>query len=345
MLDLMPTEDEAMIADAARDFLTGELPIERLRPNASPVDDASVYRRMAELGWLGLGLPADVGGSGMGLLEEVIIQRECARHLASPFVLAAVLAGHLAMAAGDMPLARAIAAGAVDASIALPTTSDRATTCDAFVFDWKPEALILAWNGDGMGLFEPKGFIDHRLDRCLDNSVTMSAGRIDFGASRHWITEQEKALRTHAQVLLAAALTGIAERACELTVEYVKVREQFGKPIGSFQAVKHRCADMAIRARLAWHQSRLAARALQAGQIDAAFQAASAKLVAGKAAQENARAAIQLHGGIGYQAECDVHWFMKRAQIYDQLGGSAPEQARRISRDLAGMQQLRGIDR
>jgi alkylation response protein AidB-like acyl-CoA dehydrogenase len=121
--------------------------------------------------------------------------------------------------------------------------------------------------------------------------------------------------------MLAAALTGLAEHACTLTVEYARIREQFGKPIGTFQAVKHRCADMGVRARLAWYQTSLACLKAQNRAKDADFQVASALLVAADAAHENGRAGIQMHGGIGFQAECDMHWFMKRAHVYDQLAG------------------------
>jgi alkylation response protein AidB-like acyl-CoA dehydrogenase len=90
---------------------------------------------------------------------------------------------------------------------------------------------------------------------------------------------------------------------------------------------------MGVRWRLAWNLTCLAALKVEAGAPDAALQAASAKLVAATAAHENGRGAIQVHGGIGFQSECDVHWFMKRAHVFDQLGGPIPAQARRIARE------------
>jgi len=334
MWDLLHNEDEMMIVDAARDFLASELPIERLRPNGLPVDNAAVLKRMGELGWLALGLPEEAGGSALGIVEEVLIQRECGRHLASPSVLATVLAAHVALAAKDVSLTRALASGEASAATALVTAAGEVDCRDALVFDWLPDLPIVAWKDGALGLFEPQAFVDCLPEQCVDDSVTLHVGRIRSTGTSPLSAEYVARLAARAQVLLAAALTGLAERACEITVEYAKVREQFGKSIGTFQAVKHRCADMAVRSRLAWHQTCLAALHLQAGHGDAAFQVASAKLVAGKAAHENARAAIQLHGGIGYQAECDVHWFMKRAHLYGQLGGDEREQARRITRDL-----------
>jgi alkylation response protein AidB-like acyl-CoA dehydrogenase len=142
-----------------------------------------------------------------------------------------------------------------------------------------------------------------------------------------WVPAETAPLAARAQVLLAAALVGLAEHACDLAVEYAKVREQFGKPIGSFQAIKHRCADMAVRQRLAWYQTSLACLKLENGAPDAALHVASAKLLAAEAAHENGRACVQIHGGIGFQAECDAHWFLKRARVYDQAGGDIDRQA------------------
>ena len=113
-------------------------------------------------------------------------------------------------------------------------------------------------------------------------------------------------------------------------MEYAKVRTQFGKPIGSFQAVKHRCADMGLRMRLARYQTSLAALKVQAGSPDMPVQVASAAYNAIVAAHENARAAVQMHGGIGFQAECDVHWFVKRAHVYEQLAGGLQAQCHDI---------------
>jgi alkylation response protein AidB-like acyl-CoA dehydrogenase len=97
MWHLIPSDDEAMIADSVREFLAAEQPLERLRPNARPRD---AWSQMVELGWFGVGLPEAAGGAGMGLVAEALIQRECGRYLVSPSVLARVLAGHVAWHAG-----------------------------------------------------------------------------------------------------------------------------------------------------------------------------------------------------------------------------------------------------
>jgi len=331
MLDLLLDEDEVMITETVRDYLARELPIERLRPKAIASDLARARAAMFELGWFRIGLPESVGGAGLGLVEEMLIQRECGRYLVGPWVLATVLGAHVAYQAGDLALAREVGSGNASVALAIPAAAhanaDRVATC---VFDWSEGDALLVCNDEGVGLFDASTFTEVRLDKCLDDSVGMHAGVLAMREPRYWVTARQAPLVLQASVLFAAALVGLAERACDLAVDYAKVREQFGKPIGSFQAVKHRCADMAVRARLAWYQTNLACLKVHGAAADAVLQSAAAKLLAAQAAHENGRAAIQLHGGIGFQAECDAHWFMKRAYLYDQAGGSMQQQAQRV---------------
>jgi len=331
MWDLVLDDDQVMIAESIREYLASEAPIERLRPNAAPRDFAQARAGIIELGWFGLGLPDAVGGAGLGLVEEVLVQRECGRYLISPSVLATVLGAHVAAEAGDAALARALATGQSTAAAAIILSTKLSDGRSAgYAFDWNAGDLLVAWADSGMGLFDARCFEDARLDAGLDDSVRLQVGALNISKARYWIPAATAPIALRAQVLLAARLIGLAEHACDLTVEYAKVRQQFGKPIGSFQAVKHRCADMVLRARLAWHQTALAGLKVQAAARDAALHAAAAKLIAAQAAHENARAAIQLHGAIGFQSECDVHWFMKRAHLYDQIGGGMQVQARRV---------------
>jgi alkylation response protein AidB-like acyl-CoA dehydrogenase len=323
MWNLMLNEDETMIADSVNAYLARELPIERLRPKSPPRDLAQIRADMVEHGWFGVGLPESVGGSGLGLVEELLVQRECGRFLVSPAVPATVLAAHVAYHAGDTDLAARMVAGKCSAAFALLSAPDPgADPVPAYAFDWNPGDFLLFWNAEGMGLCDAMSFEQASLDECLDDSVTLHAGSLSLRRPRHWVTSKQSPLALHAQVLLAANLVGLAWHASELTVGYTKTREQFGKPIGSFQAVKHRCADMAVRARLSWYQTELACLKVQTGAHDAVLQAAAAKLLAAQAAHENGRYAVHLHGGLGFQSECDAHWFMKRAHLYDQVGGN-----------------------
>jgi alkylation response protein AidB-like acyl-CoA dehydrogenase len=331
MWDLPLSDEQAMIAESVRGYLARELPIERLRPKAPPRDLALVRTGMAELGCFGLGLPEAVAGTGLGLAEELLVQRECGRCCASPSVLATVLAAHVALRAGDAALARALVTGKSAAALAIVAGAgpdgDRSPV---YAFDWNADDPLLVWNDAGMGLYAAETFTQAQPEECLDESLTMHGGVLALTRPRHWVGAAQAPLALRAQVLLAAQLTGLADQACELTVAYSKTREQFGKPIGSFQAVKHRCADMALRAQLGWYQTAFACLKLQAAAPDSALQVAAAQLTAAHAAHENGRAAIQLHGAIGFQSECDAHWCMKRAHLYTQAGGGMQTQARRV---------------
>jgi alkylation response protein AidB-like acyl-CoA dehydrogenase len=326
MWDLLASEDERIIADTVREFLAAEQPLARLRPGAAPVD---AWPAMAELGWFGAGLPEAAGGTGMGLVAEALIQRECARYLVSPSVLASVLAGHVAWHAGGLAPGGRKVTDWPRCCLAIDAQPESAgTERSILVFDGGGADLLLFWNAQGMGLFLPEMLVDRRSEVCFDGSVSLVTGRLSISRPHLWVAAETAPLPARAQVLLAAALVGLAEQACDLAVDYAKVREQFGKPIGSFQAIKHRCADMAVRQRLAWYQTAMACLKLEAEAGDAALQVASAKLLAAEAAQENGRACVQIHGGIGFQAECDAHWFVKRARLFDQAGGDIEHQAR-----------------
>lgn len=331
MWDLLLNDEQAMIAESVREYLARELPLERLRPNAAPRNIERMRDGMADLGCLGLGLPRNMGGAGLGLVEEMLVQREFARHLVSPSVLATVLGAHVALHGGDTALTLALATGRTWAALAImpraESVNDRKLV---YAFDWNAGDPLLVCSEEGMGLFDAAAFSRIRPDACLDDSVTMQAGFLRQDPAPLWSGASKSPLAMRAAVLLAASLIGLAEQACELTVEYAKIRQQFGQPIGSFQAVKHRCADMGLRARLGWFQTQLACLKVQANACDAALQSAAAKLSAARAAHENGRAAIQMHGALGFQAECDVHWFMKRAHLYDQAGGCMQVQAQRV---------------
>jgi alkylation response protein AidB-like acyl-CoA dehydrogenase len=128
-------------------------------------------------------------------------------------------------------------------------------------------------------------------------------------------------LALRATVLIAANLVGLIEAARDMATAYAKERQQFGQPIGAFQAIKHRCADMAVGAESAWTLTVFAALALDEGRADGPFQAAAARIVAGDAALAAARGNIQIHGGMGFTDECDAQLLVKRCHLWLQAGG------------------------
>src|SRR5262249_29947122 len=118
---------------------------------------------------------------------------------------------------------------------------------------------------------------------------------------------------------------GAAEAALALAVDYAKLRQQFGQPIGAFQAIKHRCADMKLRTKLLGALVLMAALSEREGRSDAAAQIAAARLLAARYALDNAAAGIQIHGAMGFTAECDAHLFLLRAHLIENVGSTARE--------------------
>jgi alkylation response protein AidB-like acyl-CoA dehydrogenase len=321
MIDLIPNDEQQAVVDAAAAFLAREAPRPRLRALAAAGDtfDRALLEHCGKLGWFGLGLGADAGGAGLTLVEETLLFRELGCHLAPGPFLATVLAAKVAHAAGDASLLERLVAGTAIAGLAEIATGDDILT----VWDSGPVDVVLVAVAEGRRLRlhdaadlpvgDSVASIDplYRIGRCaVPTTVLADAGP----ASGRLVLE--------ALVLAAAQLVGLAEQTRDDAADYAKTRVQFGKPIGAFQAVKHRCADMAVRAEAAWAQTAIAAlRVVQAGEA-AEFDAVAAKAVAGDAAIRNARDNIQNHGGIGYTAEHDAHLFLKRAHVVDQQLGS-----------------------
>jgi alkylation response protein AidB-like acyl-CoA dehydrogenase len=129
----------------------------------------------------------------------------------------------------------------------------------------------------------------------------------------------------------AASLAGAAQAALDMSVAYAQSREQFGRPIGSFQAIKHHCANMAIAARCARDLTTFAALAIDEGREDAAFQVESAVYVSGTAALENAGKNIQIHGGLGFSDEADPHLLLKRTRLQLAIAGGLEAANERVA--------------
>lgn len=135
---------------------------------------------------------------------------------------------------------------------------------------------------------------------------------------------------SRALMLLGAYAVGVGEGARDMAVDYAQVREQFDKPIGAFQSIKHICADMAIRSEAALCQAAFAALVMADDLPDTDFHAVASKIVATRAAVANAAANIQVHGAFGFTAEANAHHYLKRAHVTDMLWGSLREQRGRI---------------
>jgi len=280
------------------------LPLARLRDGASP--DGANWTRLAELGWLGISLGEGQGGIGLGPVEEALAAETLGRCLISPCFLATVIAARVAEAQGQTELARQLGTGSCRAALGV----GRSSSPDVYAADAEDCAVVVLIAPDSIGVSSIEAASVH-------DAVHWSVPVHSIVAPKVLSKTGDDGTIAFARLLGAATLAGIASRSCELGVDYAKVREQFGQPIGGFQAVKHHCANMAIAAYAARELVNYAAMALEDEDPEAATLAAAAINVAARAARHNAALCVQIHGGIGFSAEADPHHFVKRAHVLE----------------------------
>jgi alkylation response protein AidB-like acyl-CoA dehydrogenase len=330
-MDLLPTSEQQQIIDSTAAFIGDRLPLQRLKglpPRAETLSDET-WRQIIDLGWLGLGLDAAAGGVGYGPSEEVLLFRELGRVVAPPRILFTVVAAHAAVAAGDPALAERLARGG--APVALAVREDFESPSGSIgkrrLYEAEGAAVALAIDGDHVWLIDITGG-EFPPRPCLDSSISMSVA--DLAGERVLCHVTDAAIGLRGALLLAAYQVGIAQTALEMIVGYAKIRQTFGRPIGAYQAVRHPCAEMAARAEEAKGQVFLASVTLADGAADAALQISAARVLAEKAALQNADENIQLHGGIGVTEEFDAHHLIKRANVAPQWFGDRRSHLARV---------------
>jgi alkylation response protein AidB-like acyl-CoA dehydrogenase len=305
--------EQLEVGVVAAKFLSDRLPLPMVRQLADHADsgasalavDESIWARCAELGWFGLGVPASLGGVGCGPVEEVMLFTELGRHLAPGPYASTAIAGWLAAASGEHVLAGEIFQGERRAGLVVGD----------FILDGEPGGLVVRVDRTSCELFE----ID-QLDALPSVDPSVRLARLASGPKV--LRLEDPLLAARAQLLISAMELGIADAVLDMSVEYAKTRHQFGKPIGTFQAVKHRCSDMAIRVHAARAQTLFAGFHVEARTDDAAFQAAAAKTIATRAAKLNTADNVQNHGAIGFTVEHDAGLFARRAHMLEYaLGG------------------------
>ena len=326
-MDMTLGAEQEAVRDAIRALLDGRLPLARVRTLDGEVD-AAVWQEAGTLGWFALGLGEQAGGAGYGLAEEMLLFIELGRALVPGPWLGTVLAAHaLAGAPGLDETESAVLTGTQrvavidDPESTLGTGGRLAGTATGVADAGAAQGLLVlgehavryvAAGARGVTI-TPRASIDptRRLAEVAFANVPVEVVGNDAGR-----------LRQMATVLVAAEAVGIAERTLELSVAYAKVRHQFGKPIGTFQAVKHRCADMAVRAQVARPVVAFAAVAVRDGEEDADRHVHGAKVLAIDAALKNATDNVQNHGGMGYTWEADAHLYLKRAWLAEHAFGA-----------------------
>jgi alkylation response protein AidB-like acyl-CoA dehydrogenase len=324
--------------------------VRSLAAAGTDVDD-KLWQRGTELGWTGLAVPEEHDGTGQGLVELCLVAEELGRAAApGPFADSALAGLVLARLGRPEPLA-ALAAGHLKASLAFHGPVAGRYDGDALVLSGRASAvqsaaaadwlLVLAAvpaapGGGGRRLVlvsrpatavEPRRTLDETrrwYDVVLDGVRVGTDDVIAAGDPEiQWLADA-------AAVLSAADSLGAGERLLEMTVGYVKVREQFGRPLGSFQSVKHKVADMLTTLKGARAATYYAAMALDAGVADATVAASVAKAFTAEGVAALAGEALQAHGGIGFTWEHDLHLYLRRVKVNEMLYGAPAEHYERI---------------
>ena len=314
-MDFLPSADQAALTEGVRTLLRQRFDRERLAAVTNGFD-AALWKQLTETGVFSIGTAEADGGLGMGVAEISLVSQELGRACV-PGPVVATLVATLAVPGLEPGSSVTLLDAACEPLLVshLDTASHVLVLTDA--------GALLASSADvrGTPVSEP---VDPHTPLWRVSELP-TGERID--ADIEWLGRV-------GATLAAAFQVGMAARCTELAVAYAKEREQFGKTIGSFQAVKHICADMLARAEIARAAVDAAATTLDGRGSDGVGRAvSSAKLLADEAAVQNARACIQVYGGMGFTWEVEVHYYLKRAWVLSTEWGSADDHAE----DLAAL--------
>jgi alkylation response protein AidB-like acyl-CoA dehydrogenase len=336
-MDFGLTDDQRDIQRTARELLGERSTFARVRetieshPPAGTTDGA-LWGELCELGWPGIAISETYGGQGLGTIELSILCEELGRSLAPvPFLGSAMAACVIEQAGTSEQRERWLPGLASGKTIgALASAVDG--TAELVVSGAEAGVIVLV-EDDGSGRLVTPEEADVTPIQTID--PTRSAARVELDPTRPEALEHGCPGLGRALVAVSSELVGVCERALEMTVEYVKDRKQFGVPVGAYQAVSHRCAQMLLDTERARSTTAFAAWSADADPEHLAEAAAMAKASASEAGREVTASAIQAHGGIGFTWEADVHWLFKRAQLDAALLGGAGRHRARLAGILA----------
>ncbi len=326
------TDDQQAIKSTAREFLASRFKLEKVRQLAESgeYDDAQ-WKEMAELGWPGIFIGEEHGGQGLGVLELVILTEELGYVAApSPFLSNAAAGLMIQHAGSDEQKERwlpGIASGETRGTVGVVTNGSAPLVPDAEL-----ASVIVLIDGDTATIVEPGDAQIERVDTIDDtrpySRVSASGGDSlpgDVGGAGDRIA-----------IAIAGELVGLSQRSMEMAVEYAKDRQQFGRPIGAYQAVSHNCAQMLIEVEGARSLTYYAGWVADTEPESLALAASMAKAYASDAGFRVPARSLQVHGGIGFTWEHDLHFFQKRGKTGGALYGTAREHRDRVA-DLTGL--------
>jgi alkylation response protein AidB-like acyl-CoA dehydrogenase len=358
-MDFRLTDEQSALRQSARELLQSECPPAIVRQRYDDIDaiPGGLSKLLQGADWFGLLAPESDGGLDLGVVEACLVMEEAGRALAPvPLWSTAGLYVPLVMACADdaqrdellsaVCKDGAFGTAAIAESDGRWTATDPSTRSDGDTVSGakrlSPEAasatkiLVTATGPDGLGVFViDRSDVDCRYLETVDRSRALYDVTFDNAPAQRLAGNDISRALDIAAVTLAAETLGSARWVLDTTVEYAKVREQFDVPIGSFQAVQHKLADDLVALERAWAATYWAAMCLDADDADAPRAAAIAKATSCEAARHIAKDGIQIHGGIGYTWEHDLHLYIRRAYAAEGMLGSAEEHRARLADILA----------
>jgi alkylation response protein AidB-like acyl-CoA dehydrogenase len=329
------TDDQQAIKRTAKEFLADRFPPERVRELAETrAYDEDAWMEMCELGWPGIFVDESHGGQGLGVVELVILMEELGYALAPVPFLSNAAAGLAIQFAGTPELRErwlpGIASGETRGTVGLLSNGDARLVPDADSVD-----VIVIFTRAG-GFVVERSAADVEPIETMDPTRRFARVRADGGDP---LIGDGGDAPYRIATSVAAELTGVGQRAMEMAVAYARDRKQFGRPIGSYQAVSHRCAQMLLEVEGARSASYYAGWCADAEQDTLPLAASMAKAYASDAGWRVAASSLQVHGGIGFTWEHDLHFFLKRAKVDGLLYGSAGELREHVA-ELSGLEAV-----
>ncbi len=338
-MDLELSDDEAALKGNVRAVLEGVCPPSVVRTVHDGEGEAgAVWAAMVELGWPALAIDEQHGGLGLGFVELALVAEELGRAAVpgpllattTQFVPAIQEMGDDAAAARFLP---GVAAGEVTGTLAAGSGTTAHRDGEGWVLDGRQATVVdgttadeIVVIADDLGFVVPGCAVEATPRLTLDPTMPIADLRLDgvrLDGDRVLAEGSIARVREQAAVAMAAMTVGACRRIFETTLDYAKVREQFDRPIGSFQALKHRLVDMYLAVERANALVYLAALTIAEDTPDRSQVTAAAKAAAGDCQRLVVEDGLQLHGGIGYTWEQDLHFLLKRAKAGDALFGSA----------------------
>jgi alkylation response protein AidB-like acyl-CoA dehydrogenase len=322
------TDDQQAIKRTAKEMLAARFKPEHVRELAEAGDyDGDAWKEMSELGWAGIFIDEDHGGQGLGIVELVILMEELGYALAPvPFLSNAAAGLALQFAGTDEQKERwlpGIASGEARGTVGVLRDGEARLVPDAD----SAEVIVLI-SPDGSSTVVAASAAEVEPFESMDRTRRFARVSADGGEP---LGGDHLAAADRIATALSAETVGVAQRAMEMAVEYARDRKQFGRPIGSYQAVSHRCAQMLLEVEGSRSGAYYAAWCADSEPDSLPAAASMAKAYSSDAGWRVCCSSLQVHGGIGFTWEHDLHFFLKRAKTNGILYGSAREHRERVA--------------